>query len=513
MKPKAVISLLLCFLMMFVFFVGCDDSNGDTSDESTNDTSVTSEQSESGEDESSQTVSEDPYTDENGLYSTKNLPEFNSEWVNYGEFRVLVCSNEEQTTYFSEEIEPLYSTTDQVIIDGVVRRNDWIYDTYGIVVKAVPVVNVLNAVRLEISSGLDTFDAAMPFMPSCAILAREGSLFDLCDFSHIIDLDAPWWDQNATEAVSVGDKVYFTASDMTIMQKIVSSGIAFNQDLLASYFPGYNIYQDVYDGTWTLDNLYTKCKLVTGIIIDDDIMDENDMWGIIDTGPSFFYGCGEQLVTKDNNNYPIISIGSTVRSIDVAQYVLGLASESKTWVATVADWTNRTDIYGTVVKVFGEERALFMALHFSAVKKLRPYGINYGIVPAAKYNEQQDDYYTKCSAAYAYGICIPLTVADPEFSAYMCELMAIGGKNYVSNTYYNVVLKSKDFIDEDSEKMLDIIFDSIVYDPAVIYGFSGLNSIIPDLITAKSTDIVSKLDSIRDSVQQSIEELIADYED
>jgi hypothetical protein len=312
--------------------------------------------------------------------------------------------------------------------------------------------------------------------------------------------------------MSIGDKVFFTTGDISIMQKIVASGIAFNKSLMKSYFPDYDIYEEVENGTWTLDKLYSMCKTVTGSVVDDDVMDENDRWGILDTGPSFFYGCGEQLITKDADNYPILALGATERSINVAKKVLEMSNDTKTWMATVADWTDRTDIYGTIVKVFGENRALFMALHFSAVKKLRPYGVDFGIIPAAKYDENQDGYYTKCSAAYSYGVCIPYSVKDPEYSAFMLELMSIGGKNYISNTYYNVILKNRDFKDEESEHMLDIIFSSIVYDPAVVYGFSGLNTILADLTAAKSTDITSKLDSIKDSVQQSIDDFIAAYE-
>lgn len=513
MKLKAIISLLLCFLMVSAVFVSCTDDPADTSStESKAGTSQTDNSNGTSIPDSSGEESEDPYTDSNGIYSTKNLPAFKDEWRDYETFRVLVTSDETQKTYFNEEIENLYETTDSAIAEGVTRRNNWVYDIYGITVKAVPVSDCLKAIRDEVSGNLNTFDAAMPFMSAAATLAQEGLFYDLAEFEDIIDLDAPWWDQNATSALSIGNRVYFTTGDMSIMQKIVSSGIAFNKDLLANYFPGYDIYEDVYNGTWTLDKLYSMSKQVTGVLEDDGVMDEKDMWGIIDTGPSFFYGCGEQLVTKDENNYPVLALTKSERSINVAQKVLALGAEKKTWYATVDDWTDRTSIWDMVVKVFGEGRSLFMALHFSAVKKLRPYDVNYGIVPAAKFNETQDNYYTKCSANYANAICIPKTVRDEEFSAYMIELLSIGGKNHISNTYYNVVLKSKDIKDEDSERMLDIIFNNIVYDPAIVYKFDNLNNLFNTLIQNKSTDIVSALQAIEDAVLAAIDDVIANYD-
>ena len=276
-----------------------------------------------------------------------------------------------------------------VSIEGA-EENEVTLDTGAeITVKAVPTADIYNDILREISGGLDTFDAAMPFMPSAATLARNGNLWNLNDFD-FLDLNAPWWDSNATDSLSIGDKVYFTASDMTIMQKIVSSGIAFNKDLMAQYFPDFDIYKAVEDGTWTLDKLYSMSKEITRPLNDDDRMDEDDLWGIIDTGPSFYYGCGEQLISKDAENYPVIAIGADERSINAAVKVLEKSIEKKTWMCTTDDFTDRSNVWNEVVAVFGENRSLFIALHFSAVKKLRPYGVNYGIVPAAKYDEIQD---------------------------------------------------------------------------------------------------------------------------
>ncbi len=508
MRLKAIACLLLCFVLISAILAGCAD-NGNENSSGQESVPAGSEASHTSEPVSTE---DDPYRDEAGIYSAKHLPAFDDDWKSYEEFRVLVYSDESQKTYYSEEIEPLYDTTDQAIIDGVNTRNAWISDNYGITVRAIPVPDVLATVRAEMSAYSDMFDAAMPFMSACAVLSQEGVLYDLCEFSDYIDLDAPWWDDNATKSMSIGDRVYFTTGDMSIMQKIVSSGVAFNKTLLNDHFPGVDLYQIVDEGKWTLDRLYSMSKEITTQLVDDGVMDENDLWGCVDTGPSFFYGSGEQLVTKDADNKPMLSLGSTQRSIDVAQKVLTISIETKTWLATVADWTDRSDIYGMIVKVFGEDRSLFMLFHFSAIKKLRPYDAQFGIIPAAKYDEEQDGYFTKCSAYSAYGTCLPLCVKDPEFSAYMCELMAIGGKNSISNAYYNVVLKGKDIKDEASERMLDLIFNNILYDPAIVYGFSGLNNIFTTLISKKSTDISSTLESMKDSINLAIDEVIDAYE-
>ena len=61
------------------------------------------------------------------------------------EIRVLVVSNEIQTTYYSEEIEPdMYPTTDAKLNEAVAERNNLVSEKLGIDVKAVPVDDVAS---------------------------------------------------------------------------------------------------------------------------------------------------------------------------------------------------------------------------------------------------------------------------------------------------------------------------------------------------------------------------------
>ncbi len=510
---KKSLCLFLCVLFILsALFVSCGKEEGENSGTSS-ETQSTSQPS--GTDSSEETTADESsadskYTDESGKYVNKNLPEFKNEWRNYNEFRVLVYDNTAQTTYFSEEIESLYDTTDSKIVEGVNTRNKWIEDNYGIKIKAVPVADVSAAFRAYIQGGVSNFDVAMPFMASCAVFAQEGSLYDLREFSDYIDLEAPWWDQNATDSLSVNNRVYFTTGDISFMQKIVSGGVAFNKKLMTSYFPDVDMYSLVSEGKWTLDTFYSMCKEATHQGDDDEKMDENDNWGCMGGGIGLYYGAGETLCSKNAEDIPQISIGKSDRSVAVAQKVLTYLAEKGTWYVTVNEFTDQTDKWGRTVRIFGSDQALFMTFAFSAIKKLRVYDVEFGVIPVPKYDENQDNYYSSCTANMAYGICIPLNAEDPEYCAYMIELLAVGGKNNISNAYYTSVLKGKDMDTEDDEKMLDIIFGGIVYDTALVYGFSGLNNLFN---TAKADTLISTLESINDSVEEAIAKVVDAYQD
>ena len=183
----------------------------------------------------------DEYHDAAGKYWPSYSDEQRDEIIGgRTEVRVLVYNNVKQSTYYSEEIEPeLYPNTDAKLNEAVTERNNYVAQQLGVEVKAVPVDDVLATMRQEMLVPSDTFDIAMPFLNACAVLAQENAFYDLREFEQegILDLSAPWYDQNANASISIENRSYFTVSDMSIMQKIVSFSVTYNPELLATKFP------------------------------------------------------------------------------------------------------------------------------------------------------------------------------------------------------------------------------------------------------------------------------------
>ncbi|MBO4860562.1 MAG: extracellular solute-binding protein [Clostridia bacterium] len=505
-KTLALICALVMLLSLLLAACGGDKPAEDSKAE----TSVPAEDSSAADGSGTEPVSEsgeDRYLDENGKYVNKNQVPFNEDWKQRKEFRVLVYSNNVQTTYFSEEIESFYETTDDKIREAVDTRNREIEDKYGITVKAVAVDDVASRLRDSLASD-PVCDAAMPFMYAAAVFAQDGQLYDLCDFEGYLDIYAPWWDQNANDSLSIANKIYFTTGDISIMQKIVSGGLAFNKKLLDSYFPGLDIYELVDRGEWTFDKYYSMCKEVTHDLNDDGVMDENDFWGALSAGSNLYFSGGEPLCSKDPNDYPVINIGNNERSIAIMQKALELLNDKRTWNITADEFTVQAGKWDTLVRIFGEGRALFAGALASAIKKYRKYDVVFGIVPAPKYDVEQDGYHGRCSNV-AYGVCIPTNVEDPYFSAYMLDLLAVGGKNYLTKAYYEATLKGKDMDTAEDERMLDLVYSGIFYDISAVYRINELE----DLLKLDQPDQFSQqLQSVLPIVEGKLEEIVERYE-
>ena len=497
---KKIILLLLCVLMVgSCLLVSCNNP-ADTTSKPDSNTSV-------GEG-----------MDENGKY-VANLPAFSWDVkdATYATFDVAVYSNEVQETYFSEDIGfGKYATTDEVIDNAVMERNNKVEQMTGVVVTPWYEKDVVTAIRDDIATGAGNYDMAMPFLSGAVALAQEGQLNALTDdnLAQYLYLSKPWWDQGATEAFSISNQVYFATGDITIMAKISTWAITFNKQMYDELFTDEkSLYELVEDGEWTFDKLISFAKTAT----QDDgngTWDYNDQWGLVSafSDPYNYYSAaGESVAAKDADDLPYITF-DTNRSVTVAQGILEEFSKLNEW-HIYSNTLGTPSIWVTSLDIFGEGRALFRTSVFSAIKKLRNYedGIEFGIVPLPKYDLEQEEYYSP-SGSGAYVAVIPVSAKDPEFSAYMTQLIACEAKNYLTPAYFETTLKSRDARDDESEKMLDeYIFSNLKFDVGLIYDFGGAGSMFSQLAQEGSADITSKFDSIKDAVEAGIEETIENY--
>ncbi len=512
MKTRKLMALLLCLLLIAsCLLVACDKGGEDDASSGVDSTT-------SGADNSGTTDSK--YLDKNGRYWPSYSDSMSKTLIgDRKEIRVLVYNNNVSKTYYSEEIEPdMYPTTDAKLNEAVTERNNLVFDKLGIDVKAVPVDDVAATLRQELLAPSGTFDIAMPALSACATLAQEDAFYDLHDFENegIIDLSAPWYDQNANDSLSIQNRIYFTVSDMSIMQKINSFAMTYNPELLATKYPDLDLLQLVADGEWTFDKLYEIGRAFAGDANGDGNLDHTDNWGLVsgyNDVVHFYISSGERLCTKDENDNPVLAIGSD-SSISVSQKILG-ALASDNWASFAQDLTAQgvTDIWNTSLAIFGEGRAPFRVSVFSAIKKLRAYEIDYGVIPMPKASTEQENYYTHASGGY--GVVIPtfLDEEDARYAAYMIDVLSAGGKQYIATAYYDQILKNKDALSDTSKEIdiLDLIFENIVYDVGYIYGLEGLSTLHATLITNKSTDIVSQLESIRGQVTEKINDIVDKY--
>lgn len=457
-----------------------------------------------------------PYQDRDGKYTVDNLipsVSFDDE-----AFTILVVSDKGHDIYYSEEMAPeVYDSTMRSFSDAVKARNEEIKKKYGVEIIVYCARDLKTHIMNDVVTGIDSVQAAMPFMKDAADLARKSYLYDLNSLSDL-HLEAPWWDQAANEALSIDGKLFFTTGDISVMQKNVANVILFNKNLFADMCaPMFDsLYDSVRNGEWTIELMAEMAALMPCDTSGGGVMTYDDTWGMFGTNDvSWYYNAfGYKMIEKDNKDLPFSLFASLTEPSLVAVYNIFNTFLNNSWYANTdklsQTWTDNTP-EEAALRGFLEGRSLFYKADVAFLKQLGEYEADFGVLPLPKQHTEQETYYTAANISYAYGVCIPVSVYDPYFSAAVLDMLACGAKNYITPAYENAI--NRYLSDADSVEMLDIIFENIVYDLGVLYDFGGIHSMFEQMMESDAQNVVSYLESIEGAVENAISELVSDYED
>lgn len=506
---KRLIALLLSLLLAAALLAACTEGpEGDTSTPP-GETSQPAGSTPDVSDESTPQGETDPYTDADGRYINPNeLKTFDGK-----EFSIIVRGTG-AGTYQSDDFTTGSDLYGEMLDNAVTERNNLIEAKYRVTLKiyksdAVSGDPILTNIRDDIQSGSQLYDAVMPTIPALAALAQEGNLIDLGTLKDI-HLDAPWYDANATKAFSVGYKNYFTTGDITILNKVCTSAMLFNKELIKTLKLD-DPYELVDKHEWTYDKMKQMAKEATQDTDGVDGMSGDDTWGLLASyadALTFYGAAGQSLCAKDADDYPYLALGEG-SSVDIIQKIITDMIEPNTWVVYAQNYPD--PIWVTSLDAFIEGRVLFRPSAFSATTKLRIAGADFGVVPLPLWSAEQDDYRSFCGTGETAGIAVSKGCADEDYSAYMIEAISCESRNYITPAYMEINLKGKDMQDDESLEMLKIVFGNIVYDVGEIYRFGNINSMFSTLVQNKNPNISSELESKKPVIEDDIQKLIDAY--
>ena len=153
--------------------------------------------------------------------------------------------------------------------------------------------------------------------------------------------------------------------------------------------------------------------------------------------------------------------------------------------------------------MFINNQALFLINAIHSAIYLRDMAADFGILPLPKYDENQSGYHT-----YIYPppvMCVPSTNPDLDRTGMILETLCYYSTDTVIKAYYDVLLKTKISRDNNSEKMLDIIFQNRLYSIADIYYFAQTYNQFYLLSEKKDADIVSWIEQNQGKINAAID--------
>ena len=381
--------------------------------------------------------------------------------------------------------------TGEVVNDAVYMRNVSVSEKYGVNITETDFTGQSSwgtgigyqTLKKGVLAGDDYYDAAFVATYDVCNLAAEGFLNDLLGVPYI-NLDKKWWDSRTKRDLLIGDKMYFTNGDINILNNECTFCILFNKKLINDYNMD-SPYELVKDSKWTLDKFAEMIKGVSADLNGDGRMDSSDKYGLLVWQDSAFgvnVGAGGKIATVTDGKIELSLYNE--RSVIVYEKYLDFLKD-KTTVFNIN--TNTCD----EISMFANDQALFHTRYIATVKLLRNMETDFGILPYPKFDEGQKSYY---SNIHGYGdafVCVPKTAGDLEKSGVILEALAAESMYNVTPAYYDVTLTGKFFRDEESRGVLDILFETRIYDVGLFYQVGGYTDSLLEMMKNLKNDFTS----------------------
>lgn len=365
--------------------------------------------------------------------------------------------------------------TGEVINDAVYTRDLNVENRLNVKIGDYLLVNgsdydAFYEMRSTINAGSDDYDLFINNSYTSAQMAAEGCFVDLKSLEYI-DLEKPYWSQGYNWASSVGGRQFLATGKgfLGFYRHIFIT--CFNKTL----FQRYGVeepYQSVLEGKWTID---LQNSIASGFYSDlngNGKKDAADQYGYVTNGvretginDGFWAALDMRAVSKDEGDWYIAAFDLEKVSDGVDKLLALLHGEGSGLFGE-----NLND--GPVTKIFTEGRAAMInnMLNFAESGVAREMEDEYGIVPMAKASEEQSEYYALDQDQFiVYGI--PITVPADRTDNIGMFLEAYASESFatVRPAYYETALSKKYANDQESVEMLDIITNSVLIDPAILY--------------------------------------------
>ncbi len=364
--------------------------------------------------------------------------------------------------------------TGEIMNDTLYNRDKWIEEEYGVSIEYLEDGDIQSSIRNAVQAGDALCDVVVGSLADgksgLGAVVQQGVLYNLLDVPHL-QLDKEWWSPLMYENVQYNGKMFFTSGDMAPFSYIGPACVYMNLDLALNYQVDENeIYELVYDGDWTFDELYSRYNG-----LDNDLNGDGKMHCLDD-----FYG----IVTEYNNlTSTLLLVANDVKLCETdesGKLAIHLNDERTVSVIDkMANYFQKIENNGDNTLLFDEtfkfDRALF-AVHYveSTLRRFRDMDSDYVILPMPKYDTTQESYVCYINPWVQAFVSVPLVVEDIERAGFITEVMEYKSVEMVRPAVYDVTLKGKALRNEDSLAMLDIVFDTTYIDFNGIYEFGGL---------------------------------------
>ncbi|MHC1694869.1 MAG: hypothetical protein AB9835_06300 [Eubacteriales bacterium] len=488
---KKAVSLLLAVLVILPYLMSCG-SEQDGGKSTTQSSSVNTSQ---------------PQT-EGVLDSVPSNLNFDGETLN-----LLIKGDESAMAEYVAEEE-----TGDIVNDAVYRRNKTVEERLNMKLNVIvgetwdKWSQTEATIKSSILAGDKAYDLIADWSAQVPKKILDNQYLNIDQLPYL-DLSKPWWSKNMQDQLKVANKLYFATGDITNTMLVGAMVVFFNKKLQHNYGVP-DLYQTVEDGKWTIDYMTQISKDIYKDLNGDGVKNEFDLYGVAlspyNVVDSFLQSSDIKMVKMDGDGIPSLDMEYD-RIASLVDKVYGLLYENNGAYTVDSEGDNVEKQY----EMFKNDQTFFFPMPMrSTYQYFRDMESDYGILPYPKFDESQEEYYTKIWADFASFMCVPVNCDKLELVGAFLETASSESHRTVIPALYETALKVKFSRDDVSARMLDIVREGISYNFASVYnetiGYPWY--VMRSLMSEKSKDFASWYDKNEALIQKTMDKVVDNIE-
>ena len=394
---------------------------------------------------------------------TERKPPVPDKNYNGQEFRVMI-----RKSGYAYDVEDAFSEelNGEIVNDAVYNRNLKLEEKYGFKFAPNEQASPVSTAQTDFVSGSQGYDVMTDQMTSTFPLALKNYFLDYNTLNYLNPSD-PWWDQNISRDLTVKGKLFAMAGDIINQPIFCARFVYFNKGIIDEYGLPYP-YDDVREGTWTIDKMTDMVASVSTDLDGDGKMTADDRLGLLKESPDYFLvGLGVFYTENNEEGIPEVSCINerTIEAIEALHKMFDMPNCTLSFdeSARGRDMSGYPHMWQYVRAVFyATNHFLFVQNGASEAPTFRDMEPGYGVLPNPKLNAEQSNYYHLVDQ-YSCAWFMSSNLIDAEFVDAVFTAWAFYSDEVI-DAYYEKTLKHKRLNAPEDAEMLDIIRSSMRYE-------------------------------------------------
>ena len=396
--------------------------------------------------------------------------------------------------------------------DAIVDMTRKVEDDLGVKLELYPLEtadrNTTDKLNRIIAAGDDEVQAAFPLTVALTkLLANPTMLTDLQSIP-TLDLSHSWWDAKSVEEYTIGGKSYAAIGDICFFMKCAPIVDFFNKKLISENKLD-DPYKLVEDGKWTVDKLIEMSRAAASDLNGNQQVDpEEDVFGFMCEASSLRYmldGAGVDYSRGKDDKIEITFYSDKVASI--VEKVVPFIRDKQTTIFA-------GDYYGSYASAFTDlmqpafmnNRVLFYSNQLLQALDFRAMDADFGILPLPKADESQENYYSTTNTWWRDNLVVPVTNGDLEMTGHVLDAMGYYSQQLVTPAFIDTTINGKSIRDTEAGEMVKLIYETQVYDIAMLFDWGKVYTLVDDMVNRSSTNLASEYAAIKESITSAMKQ-------